>query len=128
MKNLINSMVTANGMAAMQNPNARMVDPKQQDLNAVMMSMDNAWDQSKVNQIQMDQRQQMMMQQAWQQSQAVQMQEMQRVQMMDQVYQQQMEVAQAEAWKDNFIQNEVLNAKEGQLNEVKIKFRSQIVI
>jgi hypothetical protein len=40
MKNLINQMVTANGLAALTNPNARLIDPKTQDLNTMMMSMD----------------------------------------------------------------------------------------
>lgn len=67
---------------------------------------------------QMDERQKMMMQQAWAESHAQEIAMIRQHEAMNQVYQAEMEKAQAEVWKDDFIENEVLNAKEKELNDV----------
>lgn len=67
---------------------------------------------------QMDQKQMLLMQQAWAESHAQEMMRMRQHEAMNQVYQAEMEKSQAEAWKTDFIENEVLNAKEKELNAV----------
>lgn len=68
----------------------------------------------------MDERQRILMQQAWAESHAQELMMMRQHEAMNQVFQAEMEKAQAEAWKDDFIENEVLNAREKELNDVII--------
>lgn len=66
----------------------------------------------------MDEKQMLLMQQAWAESHAQELMLMRQHEAMNQVYQAEMEKAQAENWKNDFIENEVLNAREKELNEV----------
>lgn len=48
MKNLINNMVMGNSMAAMQNPNSRVIGADAQTMNGAMGNIEGAWANSKI--------------------------------------------------------------------------------
>ena len=127
MKNLMNQMVTGKGQMGMQNPNARLVDPNMQDMNAVMKNMDAAWGQSHqdVNQDMM--RANMIMQKQWEHSKMIEQEMMQKQHAMNEQWMMEMEKAKADAWGTDFIENEVLNAKEAELNRVNQKIKNRLL-
>ena len=67
---------------------------------------------------QMDERQKAMMQQAWNESKMAEMEVMNRQMAMEGQFMAEMEKAQAEMWKDDFIQNEVLNDRQKMMDQV----------
>ena len=67
----------------------------------------------------MDAHQRAMMQQAWQESHAKEAMALQQRAMMEQAFQHEMEKAKAEQWKNDFIENELLNSKEAEFNKVR---------
>jgi len=118
MQGLMNQMVIGNTQAGVHRGNFHQTDGNSQSLNAVMKSMDAAWSESQQLQQQEMIRQQMMMQAAWQESQAHEAEMIHKQMAMQQQWENEMVNVKADNWKDDFIENEVLNAREAQLNKV----------
>ena len=125
MKNLMNQIITGTGQFGMQNPNARLLDPTMQDMNAVMKNMDSAWIHSHQNVNQEMIRANILMQNQWEHSKMIEQEMMQKQHIMNEQWMIEMEKAKADAWGNDFIENEVLNSKETELNRVHLNIKKQ---
>ena len=114
------------GHAQNQMPQFVNQDPNQVSLDDIMMNMNSAWSDSinkflilgqKIAQAQII-KENLMLQNIWRQEKLKEEEMMRRQLQFEQQWRKELEMQAANDWKNDFIENEVLNHKEREMNEV----------